>query len=51
MASEFDIIERYFAPLTMGQAGSAGLEDDAIEDALCAGTNVLENSIQNYLKS
>ncbi len=29
MACEFDIIERYFAPLTMGQAGSAGLKDDA----------------------
>lgn len=26
--SEFDIIERYFAPLTMGQVGSAGLKDD-----------------------
>lgn len=26
--SEFDIIERFFAPLTMGQAGSVGLKDD-----------------------
>jgi len=25
---EFSIIEKYFAPLTMGQAGSAGLQDD-----------------------
>ena len=32
-------------------AKKAGMEDDAIEDALCAGTKVLENSIQNYLKS
>lgn len=27
--TEFEIIETYFAPLTMGQAGSAGLKDDA----------------------
>ncbi len=26
---EFEMIETYFAPLTMGQAGSAGLKDDA----------------------
>lgn len=27
--SEFDIIETYFAPLTMGNEGTAGLKDDA----------------------
>lgn len=26
--NEFDVIERYFVPLTMGQAGSVGLKDD-----------------------
>jgi len=27
--NEFDMIERYFAPLTMGNEGTAGLKDDA----------------------
>lgn len=42
--SEFDIIERFFAPLTMGQAGSAGLKDDGAVVAVPEGHELVVTS-------
>lgn len=42
--NEFEMIERYFAPLTMGRAGSAGLQDDAAVVAIPDGHELVVTS-------
>ncbi|MCB1783862.1 MAG: thiamine-phosphate kinase [Alphaproteobacteria bacterium] len=42
--NEFDMIEKYFLPLTMGQAGPAGLRDDAAILTVPAGRDLVVSS-------
>lgn len=42
--NEFSMIERYFVPLTMGQAGTAGLQDDGAVVSIPSGHELVVSS-------